>query len=115
LAYFRKEVFKNFDWIPDRQASEAVTTKVKFRVRIAGKDLGEIELKLRHNPKWESDENNYTTGLSWGVLTNEIKKPELEGKIISLYAPPNGEKEPFYLEIEGQVPTQSKILEKWFG
>lgn len=114
LTYFRKEVFKNFNWIPDRQSSEAVTTKVKFRVKIVDKDLGEVELKLRHNPKWESDENNYTTGLSLGAITNEIKKPTLEGKIISLYAPTNGQKEPFYLEIEGE--TRPKVdMVKWFG
>jgi HKD family nuclease len=109
-TYFRNEVFGSFNWERDRASSEAVATKVKFLVKIMGKDIGQYELTLRHNPKWESGENNYTTGLSWGIITKEIKNPNLIGKILCLYAPANGQKEPFYIEIK-----DSNNMAKWFN
>jgi len=98
-TYFRNEIFGGFDWKPDRPSSEAVATKVKFNVKIMDKDRGLYELTLRHNPKWESGQANYTTGISWGSLTKLIKNPAFIDKTFSLYAPSKGQKEPFFIEI----------------
>lgn len=98
-TYFKKEVFGGFGWKPDRPSSKAVTTKVKFNVKIMDKDLGQHELTLRHNPKWEAKQRNYTTGISWGDLTKSVKNPAFIDKTFSLYAPPKGQKEPFFIEI----------------
>lgn len=97
-TYF-KEVFANFSWQQDRAKSKAVATKVSFNVRIMGKDFGQHQLTLRHNPKWESGQHNYTTSISWGILTKAIKNSTLIDKTFTLYAPPTGKKEPFYIEI----------------
>lgn len=98
-TYFKEEIFSGFSWKPDRPSSEAVTTKVKFRVKIMDKDLGQHELTLRHNPKWEANQANYTTGISWGSLTKSVKNSAFIDKTFSLYAPPKGQKEPFFIEI----------------
>lgn len=98
-TYFRFDVFGEFVWRQARPAYNVETTEVAFCVKIMGKDRGLHRLILRYNPKWESGQNNYTTGLSWGSLTKLINDPALVGKHISIYAPPVGEKEPFFLEI----------------
>ena len=98
-TYFRNDIFGGFDWKPDRPSSKAVATKVKFNAKIMDKDCGQYELTLRHNPKWESGQANYTTGISWGSLTKLIKNPAFIDKTFSLYAPLKGQKEPFFIEI----------------
>lgn len=98
-TYFKEKIFGGFTWKPDRPSSKAVTTKVKFKVKIMDKDLGQYELTLRHNPKWEANQANYTTGISWGLLTKSIKNPAFIDKTFSLYAPPKPQKEPFFIEI----------------
>jgi HKD family nuclease len=113
-TYFKEEVFGGFIWQPDRASSKAVATKVKFMAKIAGKDFGQFELTLRHNPEWESKEGNYTTGMSWGALTKLINNPAFIGKAFSLYSPPEGQKEPFYIEIDGELSGSSSMA-KWFG
>lgn len=98
-TYFKEEIFGGFSWKPDRPSSKAVTTKVKFNVKIMAKDLGQRELTLRHNPKWEANQANYTTGISWGSVTKSVKNSAFIDKTFSLYAPPKGRKEPFFIEI----------------
>jgi len=98
-VYFKEKIFGNFDWKRDRAKSEAVATKVLFNVRIMGEDLGQHQLMLRHNPKWESEQHNYTTSISWGDLTKSIRNRTLIDRTFALYAPPMGKKKPFYIEI----------------
>jgi len=98
-TYFKEKIFGGFSWKPDRPSSKAVATKVKFRVKIMEKDLGQHELTLRHNSKWEAKQANYTTGISWGPLTKSIKNSAFIDKTFSLYAPPKPQKEPFFIEI----------------
>lgn len=98
-TYFRFDLFGNFVWRQEKTARATEITDVTFCVKIEGKDVGRFQLRLRYNPKWESGQNNYTTGLSWGALTDLIKKPSLSGKYITIYNPPEGQNEPFFLEI----------------
>jgi hypothetical protein len=97
--YFRFDLFGNFIWKQARPAYNVEITEATFCVKIAGKDIGKYPLTLRYNPKWEAGQNNYTTILSWGALSNIITNSSLVGKYISIYDPPASKNEPFYLEI----------------
>jgi HKD family nuclease len=101
ITYFRFGVFGGFVWGLDntRRGRTAEITSVRFCVRVSGVDRGTYPLTLRYNPKWESDERNYTTGMSWGDLSGLVTGSVMVGKKLSIYDPPAGQKEPFFLEI----------------
>jgi HKD family nuclease len=98
-TYFKDSVFADFTWRQDRARSRAVATNVTFNVRIMGVDCGQHVLTLRHNPRWEAGQHNYTTSISWGPLTRLIRRTALIDKTFSLYAPPANKKQPYYIEI----------------
>lgn len=109
--YFRYVVFGKLAWA--KTQSNVEMAKVLFNVKILGKDNGQHRLILRHNPDWESGQGNITTSLSWGELSEEIRKKDLKGKDFYLYAPPEGQNEPFYIEIK--EPTSSTApLDEFF-
>lgn len=99
-TYFRTDLFGNFDWRKERTLPFVEATKVLFNVKILGEDKGQYRLKIRHKPSGEADQSNYTTLLSWGTLGSLIRKSNLVGKTLLLYAPPKGSKEPFFIEFE---------------
>lgn len=99
VTYFRFDLFSGFIWKQARPKYSTETTTVKFCVRINGVNIGLTDLVLRYDPKWEADEHNYTTGLSWGSLTEKIKTPAMVSKFVSIYDPPVGKKEPYFIEI----------------
>ena|GEM_PF-4767995 len=101
VTYFRFDLFAGFLWGLDvsQRGRTAEVAKVKFCVKVSGKERGKYTLTLRYNPKWESKERNYTTGLAWGDLMGLVKGPSLVGKAVSIYDPPSGQSEPFFLEI----------------
>lgn len=98
-TYFRSVLFRNFSWNLPRPKFNVEVAEVSFCVRIDGKDIGTHKLTLRYNPNWESSESNYTTGLSWGPIVNYINDPKMVGKSVSIYDPPAGKNEPYFLEI----------------
>lgn len=100
VTYFRFDLFGGFIWKQARPKYTTETTTVKFCVRINGVDIGSKNLVLRYDPKWEAAEHNYTTGLSWGSLTDRIKNPAMVSKYVSIYDPPVGQKEPYFMEID---------------
>jgi hypothetical protein len=97
-TYFRKEVFGNLDWI-DKEHTEKEVAEGIFAIKILSKDLGLHKLIVGHNPYGEASQNNYTTHLSWGHLSATIKKLNLIDKEFRLYAPPEGQTEPFYIDV----------------
>ena len=101
--YFRFDLFGNLNWVQPPHLPLVKSTleivQVAFCVKVKGKDMGSVRLTLRHDPKWESGQGNYVTGLSWGVITKWVKDSSLVGKPVSIYDPPSGQKEPFFLEI----------------
>ncbi len=98
--YFRQSVFGNAVWIIDDKPKPYVeVADVLFNVRILGDDKGQHRLRLRHKPSGEAHQGNYTTLISWGKLGDEIKKIDLRGKDLYLYAPTAGYTEPFFIEI----------------
>ena len=98
--YFRMGLFGGFDWIQETSHGEITeVAKVVFNVKILGVDKGIYEVKIRHKPSWEADQKNYTTLISWGEISKTIRDANLVGKQLLLYAPPEGETEPFFIEI----------------
>jgi len=99
-TYFREDLFGGFEWELERTSPKAEVAKVSFWVKVSGEDKGLHSLKIRHKPSGEAGQGNYTTSISWGKLGNLIRDSDLQGKTFSLFAPANGQKEPFYIEIE---------------
>jgi len=96
--YFREKMFGNLDWQEKGHTQKEITEAI-FAVRIEGKDYGLHKLSIGHNPLGEAYQNNYTTHISWGELSETIKKLNLIDKKLSIYSPPENQNEPFYLEI----------------
>ncbi len=98
-SYFREKVFGNLEWAPKEHTEKEIAEAI-FVIKVMGEDLGVHRLTIGHNPYGEAGQNNYTTHISWGGLSDKIKKLNLEGKMFSIYAPPEGQREPFYIEIK---------------
>ncbi|GIK43259.1 MAG: hypothetical protein BroJett011_70920 [Chloroflexota bacterium] len=99
-TYFRNTVFGKLNWsigIYKPKKREAVLAN--FIVRILGKDYGLWNLIVSHKPSGEAGQGNYTTILHWGGLASTIKELDLVGKTFRLYAPPENQQEPFFIEI----------------
>ena len=96
--YFRNNIFGNFTWTITRGPSTE-STQVKFHITLLGVDKGIHTLTLRHNPKLEAGQHNFTTSISWGSVSNDIKATNLSGRKLDLYGPVQGQTEPYYIEI----------------
>lgn len=96
-VYFRHQVFGQFDWRWKDGKVEEVT--VPFDVTIFGIGLGVYNLVVSHKPSGEAGQRNYTTGIQWGELTPRTRQANLAGKLLRLYAPPAGRRDPFFIEI----------------
>lgn len=97
-TYFRHDLFENFSWEEVRTSPFVEAIRVLFNVKILGEDKGQHRLEIRHKPSGEADQGNYTTSLSWGELGILIRDSNLRGKDFYLYAPSEGQREPFYIE-----------------
>lgn len=104
-TYFRQTVFGKLTWTVEKTTPYVEVANVLFNVKILGEDKGQHRLTIRHKPSGEAGQSNYTTLLSWGELGEEIRKKDLRGKDLYLYAPSVGQNEPFYIEIK--APTSS--------
>lgn len=81
-TYFRQVVFDKLTWAP-------ITAKTDiaigfFEVVIHGKALGTYPLRIRHKPSGVAGQGNYTTGVSWGTLGNDIRDANLAGTTVRL-------------------------------
>lgn len=93
-TYFRQTVFANLVWCPTNNKEMA---SANFKLVIDGQDRGVFRLELSHKPSWESNQNNYTTGLHWGAALGVIQDDRLVGKTLTLYEAHN---EPYDYQIE---------------
>jgi hypothetical protein len=75
------------------------TIEITFDVTIFGMSYGQHKLVVSHKPSGEAGQRNYTTMLHWGDLASAIKELNLVGKTFQLYAPPENQQEPFFIEI----------------
>lgn len=111
-TYF-KGLFEDFDWVVEKTKPFVETTNVLFNMMILDRNVGIHSLTIRHKPSGEAGQGNYTTILSWGELGDLIRTSNLLGKDFYLYAPANGQKEPFYIEFKD--PSQSfKSIDEFF-
>ena len=98
--YFRHEVFGEGDWTLERQSPRVETADFVFDVTILGDRLGPMMLAVSHKPTGEAGQGNYTTGVRWGPLLDILAHQiDVTGKTLSLYGPPRGAKDPFFIEI----------------
>ena len=109
-TYFRG-LFKNFNWVVEKTDPFVETTHVLFNVIILDRNVGIHSLTIRHKPSGEASQGNYTTILSWGELGDLIRTSNLLGKDFYLYAPANGQKEPFYIEFKDSSQSFKSIDE----
>jgi len=96
-VYFRNDVFRDFDWILVKGDQEA--TEVLFTITILGQHIGRYRLRVTHQPSAEARQNNVTTLIHWGEVSQYLGRQELVGRTLNLYAPPRGQQEPFHIEI----------------
>lgn len=81
-TYFRNTVFGKLTWdsINGKEMASA-----KFKIFTQGIDRGVFNLDISYKQSWESNQNNYTTGLHWGDAVNVIQDHSLVGKTLTLY------------------------------
>lgn len=99
-TYFRHDVFGHLNWttgIYPPKKREVV--QVIVWVNLLGQDYGIQPLIVSHKPSGEAGQKNYTTLLHWGTLATTIQSLNLVGCTFRLYAPADGEAEPFFIEI----------------
>jgi len=94
-VYFRHQIFAHLPWIAT-QGKEM--TKAAFDLVIGGKSCGVFNLEISHKDSWESNQDNYTTGLHWGAALKYVQDENLIGKTLTLYAA-QGESFQFRIEI----------------
>ncbi len=85
-TYFRDQVFTELTWYPIDGKEMA---NASFRIITENIDHGIFNLAISHKPSWESNQNNYTTGLHWGNAVRIVQNPALVGKKLSLYKATN--------------------------
>lgn len=97
--YFRNEVFGHLIWSVWKERPYSEKAEVNFNVYFLGKNYGIHQLMISHKPSGEAGQYNYTTILHWGDLAETVRQLNLVGKSFSLYGPPNGQAEPFVIEV----------------
>lgn len=81
-TYFRHSVFDQLPWY---QIDGKEMANANFDLIIDGQSFGVFRLDLSHKPSWESNQDNYTTGLHWGSALPVIQKENLIGKTLTMY------------------------------
>jgi hypothetical protein len=81
-TYFRDQIFAELAWYPIDGKEMA---NASFRIITENIDHGIFNLAISHKPSWESQQNNYTTGLHWGDALGIVQNIALVGKKLSLY------------------------------
>jgi len=99
-TYFKANVFRGSSWRIAKAQPLVEVTDVLFDITILGKNVGQYRLQIRHKPSGEAGQGNYTTLISWGEVSKILRALKLKGKDFYLYGPPNGEKEPYFIEIK---------------
>lgn len=95
-TYFRDQVFNSLNWQPIDGKEMA---SANFKLVIEGNNRGIFNLEISHKPSWESNQNNYTTGLHWGSALGVIQDRQLIGKTLTLFKA-NNEPYDFLIHIQ---------------
>lgn len=84
-TYFRENVFGDLTWAVVRQNPLVERAIGQFYVSISGENLGVFALEIRHKPSGEAGQHNYTTSISWGELSKNVRERRLTGLSLKLY------------------------------
>lgn len=92
--YFRDEAFSTEIWYqdPDNQSYDRVDVDFKFIIK--GIDYGIYKLRVRHNTNYDSEayrQRNSMTQIHWDNVRDIIRRPDLLGCTMRIYAPDVGE------------------------
>jgi HKD family nuclease len=87
--YFRNILFGKYSWKQVKVKPFVEAAKIPFEVSIKDEYIGKFDLEVRHKPSGEAGQHNYTTSISWGELSGIIRKMDLTGSRLDLYAPKN--------------------------
>lgn len=99
-TYFRHDVFGHLNWsVGTYPPKKREAAQLLFWVNLLGQDYGIQPLIVSHKPSGEAGQKNYTTLLHWGTLAATVQSLNLVGGTFRLYAPADGEAEPFFIEI----------------
>ena len=98
-TYFRNDVFGHLIWSTWKTKPYSEKAETSFDVYILGGSYGVHELMVSHKPSGEASQHNYTTMLHWGELAETIRQLNLVGKTFNLFSPPEGQTEPFIIEV----------------
>lgn len=98
-TYFRNEIFGHLIWSTWKSKPYSEKAETSFDVYILGESYGVHELMISHKPSGEASQHNYTTILHWGELAETIRQLNIVGKTFNLYSPPEGQTEPFIIEV----------------
>jgi hypothetical protein len=85
--YFRNNLFGKYNWKEIRKSPFVEAAIIPFDITIYDEFKGKFELEVRHKPRGEAGQGNYTTSISWGDLGEIIKKANLAGSRLDLYSP----------------------------
>lgn len=97
--YFRHEAFGDEEW--ERLPDGSERAVIPFEVIIHEHSYGVHELEVMHVPEWEAGQSNFTTEIRWGPLNPLVRtEVDVRGDRLTIYAPPEGEGEPYFLVIE---------------
>jgi HKD family nuclease len=71
-TYFVKELFGGLPWTlrPDRASESEV--EVPFNCTVDGVSLGQVDVRISHDPNRGADQNNVTTLLHWGPVLGPV-------------------------------------------
>lgn len=98
-SYFRESVFGDLQWTIENQTPLVEVAHVPFQITVLGVSLGVHTLKVSHKPTGEAHQRNYTTGIRWGTLATRIREANVEGRTLTLSAPPAGAENRFQIDI----------------
>jgi len=77
-------MFAESAWLPDLARPGRERADVRFDVVIDGVARGTHTLEIKHDPRRESGQHNFTTDLKWGSLTSVIRQTDLTGKWLTI-------------------------------
>ena len=97
--YFRHDVFGHLSWSMWKTRPFSEMAEANFDVYLLGNSYGIHRLMISHKPSGEAGQHNYTTILHWSGLAETIRQLNLVGKTFNLYSPPEGQTEPFIIEV----------------
>ena len=91
MRFFRYEVFGKLYWEEERPEPKLKEQSfADFNVDILGIHSDIYNLRITHQPSREANQNNHTTTLHWGELTQVLQHViDIRGKILRLYMPPD--------------------------